>query len=411
MDIQKLRTTHQNLLDYMEKEHFGKVAISGVRAKLNQLFAKEGQYESYNDFYRKFINPEGLEGTSRKLKHQRTSLRHVQAFDEFGHYPNRLPFTPTLYNNSCENRITKIYSSIIENYRELAEKSSKSPKSIRVESKAAAAFFDHVQRLGANRLAEITEEHIISFFYDGFKQKRCTSYKSKVLAVLRTTKGTEHETECFRLIGLMPPLKTFRKNFAILNDAEVRKIKDVLQEEFNLTLREKAVISVAMYTGLRATDIAKMTVDEIDWRNDLIKLKQSKTHQDLILPLRAVVGNALYEYLLNERPKVYDTKSIFMNMHCPSHKLTGETIGGLARRFFDKLGIRRGEGQNGIRLFRRYLATKLLQEGVTPRYISEIMGHLSPESLNPYIDADIEHLRECGLDISMYPIGEEIFDV
>lgn len=48
---------------------------------------------------------------------------------------------------------------------------------------------------------------------------------------------------------------------------------------------------------------------------------------------------------------------------------------------------------------------------VTPRYISEIMGHISPESLNPYIDADIVHLRECGIDISKYPVGVEVFDV
>ncbi len=61
--------------------------------------------------------------------------------------------------------------------------------------------------------------------------------------------------------------------------------------------------------------------------------------------------------------------------------------------------------------FRRYLATKLLRNGVTPRYISEIMGHISSESLNPYIDADIVHLRECGIDISKYPVGEEVFDV
>jgi len=411
MDIKKLRISHQKLLDYMEQEHFGKVALCGVRAKLKQLFEKEGQYESYDDFYRKFINPEGLSGTSPKLKHQRTSLRHVQAFDEFDHYPDRLTFTPTLYHDSCESRINETYKSIIENYLELVKKTSKAPQSIRVESKAAAAFFDHVQRLGASSPSEITEHLILSFFYDGFTQKRCSSYKSKVLAVLRSTRGTKHEAECFRIIDLMPPLKKYRKNFAILNDSEVRIIKDALQEDSTLTLREKAVVSVAMFTGLRATDIAKMTVDEIDWNNDIIMLKQSKTHQDLILPLRAVVGNALYEYLLKERPNISEIKNIFLNMHCPSRPLTGEAIGGLARSFFEKLGIRCGEGQNGIRLFRRYLATKLLQEGVTPRYISEIMGHLSPESLNPYINADIEHLRECGLDISMYPIGEEVFDV
>ena len=41
--------------------------------------------------------------------------------------------------------------------------------------------------------------------------------------------------------------------------------------------------------------------------------------------------------------------------------------------------------------------------------ISEILGHTSPLSLNPYIDADLVHLRECGLDISSFPVRKEVF--
>jgi len=62
-------------------------------------------------------------------------------------------------------------------------------------------------------------------------------------------------------------------------------------------------------------------------------------------------------------------------------------------------------------LFRRYLASKILENGVQPKVISDILGHLSPESLNPYIDTDIKHLRECGLSIEKYPVGKEVFEV
>jgi len=143
----------------------------------------------------------------------------------------------------------------------------------------------------------------------------------------------------------------------------------------------------------------------------LITLVQSKTKQPLVLPLRPVVGNPMVDYFKNERSGGLDIKNVFINEHCPEKPIDGNIIWGIAKRFFEKLGIRCGESQNGILLFRRYLATRLLQYGVTPRYISEILGHLSPESLNPYIDADITHLRECGLDISKYPIGKEVFDI
>ena len=58
-------------------------------------------------------------------------------------------------------------------------------------------------------------------------------------------------------------------------------------------------------------------------------------------------------------------------------------IGGIVRHFFEKLGIRCDDKENGIRLFRRYLASKILETGVQPKVISDILGQLSPESLNP----------------------------
>ena len=244
------------------------------------------------------------------------------------------------------------------------------------------------------------------------KQLRGYTCQKSIIRVLRSSKGLLCQKECEYLCDIMPPLKNVRKNFAILSDAETAIIASTLENDnSNLTLRDKAVISIAMYTGLRGSDIAKMTVDTIDFERDLITLEQSKTHQKLVLPLRAVVGNAVMEYLKKERPKEVKIQRLFTHLYDPEKPISPDVIGKIARRFFNKLGIRKGECQNGIRLFRRYLDTKLLRNGVTPRYISEIMGHVSPESLNPYIDADIVHLRECGIDISKYPVGEEAFDV
>lgn len=72
----------------------------------------------------------------------------------------------------------------------------------------------------------------------------------------------------------MPPLKNIRKNFAILSDDEISIIASALEnDKSKLTLRDKAVITIAMYTGLRGCDIAKMTIENIDFELDLITLE------------------------------------------------------------------------------------------------------------------------------------------
>lgn len=49
--------------------------------------------------------------------------------------------------------------------------------------------------------------------------------------------------------------------------------------------------------------MAGLTLDAIDWDGDLIYITQQKTEFPLELPLTAVVGNAIYDYLTSERPQ------------------------------------------------------------------------------------------------------------
>ncbi|WP_157638081.1 tyrosine-type recombinase/integrase [Flexithrix dorotheae] len=413
MDIKKLKETHPLLLEYMKAKGFGRGAIDGVRIMLRRLFDHEGNYVSYNDFYKKFLFKEGLEGSTERLRYYRTSVRTIQGFDEFNHFPNRLRFNPVQYRKCSYDQLNSIFKDIVDHYKLVASKKCKRAKSIRVESNAASSFLYHMQRKGASDLCGISESMILSFFYDGCKQLRGSSYKTKIKTVLKAKVGTEDFVECTRIIDDMPPLRNGRKNFAILKDEEIRVIKENLREgnRKNLSLRDIAVVSMVMYTALRGTDIAQMQIDNIDWERDLINLTQSKTQQSMTLPLRAVVGNPLIDYLLKGRPKNLEIKNIFTNAHDPENTMRSSTIGGIIRRLFKKLGIRNSDKENGLRLFRRYLASKTLESGVQPKVISDLLGHLSPESLNPYIGTDIKHLRECGLSIEKYPVGKEVFEL
>ena len=73
--------------------------------------------------------------------------------------------------------------------------------------------------------------------------------------------------------------------------------------------------------------------------------------------------------------------------------------------------MRKDGGRTGVRIFRHHLATALLENQVSPPVISSILGHTSPESINPYVDADLEHLRECSLSIEDYPVAQKVFEL
>lgn len=410
MNIIQLRKSHPKLLNYLIQHGYSTQYIRGITNTLNLLFENENRFQTYAEFYTNCISKEGLYSGIRSLKFSRIMMRTIQGFDEFGHYPNKIPFGPTLYRRFGYTQLNDDFRTVVDNYKLAASKTEKRPQTIHAEALNCAAFLFAIQEKGANKLSEITESRILSFFHDGKCLIRSKSYRDNIKAVLKANKGFESWEECDRIMGSLPEIKKGRKNFQFLEDNEIAKIKSGLADDVNekLTLRDKAIISVAMYTGMRGSDIARMCVSDIDWRRDKITLTQSKTGAPLTLPLRAVVGNAIFDYIKHERINKETISNLFVNTHCPDKMLEIRSVGCIATRFLAKLNIRANGGERGVRIFRHYIASKLLQNGAQVRIISDILGHLSPKSINPYIDADLEHLRECGLSIEMFPLGKEV---
>jgi integrase len=411
MNIAQLKKSHPMLLDYLIQHGYTTQYIRGITRILDLLFKNENRFQTYAEFYTNCISEEGLYSGKRSLKFSRIMTRAIQGFDEFGHYPNKIPFGPTLYRKCGHTQLNDDFRTVVDNYKLVASKTEKRPQTIHSEALNCAAFLFVMQEQGANKLSEITEFWILSFFHDGKSLIRSKSYRNNINAVLKANRGFESWEECDRIMGSLPEIKKGRKNFQFLEDNEIAKIKSGLADDGNekLTLRDKAIMSVAMYTGMRGSDIARMCVSDIDWRRDKITLTQSKTGAPLTLPLRAVVGNAIFDYIKHERINKETISNLFVNTHCPDKTLEIRSIGAIATRFLAKLNIRANGGERGVRIFRHYIASKLLQNGAQVRIISDILGHLSPKSINPYIDTDLEHLRECGLSIEMFPLGKEVF--
>lgn len=410
MNISKLRKSHPKLLSYLIEHGYSTQYIRGIKKTLNLLFENENRFQTYAEFYTNCISQEGLCSGKRSLKFSRIMTRTIQGFDEYGHYPNKIPFGPTLNRKCGYTQLNDVFRTVVDNYKLAASKTEKRQRTIHAEANNCAAFLFFMQEQGANSLSEITESQILSFFHDGKCLIRSKSYKDNVKAVLKTNKGFESWEECDRIMKSLPKIRKGRKNFHFLDDQEIAKIKSGLVNDGNekLTLRDKAIISIAMYTGMRGSDISKMCVSDIDWRRDKISLTQSKTGAPLTLPLRAVVGNAIFDYIKRERINEETINNLFVNTHCPDKTLETGSIGAIATRFLAKLNIRTNGGERGVRIFRHYIASRLLKNGAQVRIISDILGHLSPESINPYIDTDLEHLRECGLSIEMFPLGKEV---
>ena len=127
--------------------------------------------------------------------------------------------------------------------------------------------------------------------------------------------------------------------------------------------------------------------------------------------MSAVVGNAIYDYLLNERKQV-NCDALFPSRIGSARTILSSNIFYSVSRIMHAASVRQNEGdRKGSHIFRHRLATTLLGNDVSQVVISSVLGHSSPSSTEQYFSADFTHLKTCALDISQFPLGEEVFGI
>jgi integrase len=167
------------------------------------------------------------------------------------------------------------------------------------------------------------------------------------------------------------------------------------------SMRDKAIILLALKLGLRDCDICGLTFKDIDWQRDRISLNQKKTGEPLVLPLFPDLGNALSDYILNERPKRADIyQYVFLREQAPFNKLN--TAYHICANLLKQLDIDPVNGNaKGPHTLRYSMVHRLLSAKVPHQVITDALGHTSKESNKPYISMEDNMLRMCALDLSV----------
>jgi len=408
MNVDNLRDNYSKLISYMEESGYSKIYTSRIASEIKRILklANTKKWLCYTDVYMEY------EKTSRSkdyLRNKQNIIGAIEQFDVYGKYPdgkNR----HKLFLRGAYPMLLPEFKAIIDYYCKAEKERGKKDSTIHSESHNASTFLLFQQQQGADSLNKITEKSVLAFFLssEGKLYRGCT-YKKNIAAVFKAC--IPYSTDvCKNIIAFLPALRERRKNIQYLTREEIGKIKVVLADNSSvLTLRDKAIGILALYTGLRGCDIAGMKISSIDWNADVICIKQQKTESLLKLPLTAIVGNALYDYLTLERPQI-ESNYLFISQNKPYRHIESRSIGNVSIKIMTAAGIRQSkDDRKGFHIFRHHLATALLGNGVPQPVISKTLGHNSPDSLETYLSADFLHLKECAISVEKFPISEGVF--
>jgi len=166
---------------------------------------------------------------------------------------------------------------------------------------------------------------------------------------------------------------------------DVELLLKSIDQETAAGCRNFAILQLLARLGLRAGEVASLTLDDINWNEGLITVGGKGGHLDQ-LPLPHEVGQALANYLHNVRPNC-STRHAFVRHRAPLRGFSsGAAVGTIVRRALDKADLH--PAIKGAHLLRHSLATSLLRGGASLTEIGELLRHRNLFTTQIYAKVD-----------------------
>jgi integrase/recombinase XerD len=154
-------------------------------------------------------------------------------------------------------------------------------------------------------------------------------------------------------------------------------------------IRDLAIMTVLARLGLRAAEVAGLSLEDVDWRAGELVVR-GKGGRSERLPLPHDVGEAIVEYLRHGRPVSAQDRAVFMRVRAPHHHLSP---GGVTY-VVEAAAVRAGLGQIHAHRLRHTAASELLRAGATLPEVGQVLRHRHARSTAIYAKVDREALRD-----------------
>ncbi|MCU1493657.1 MAG: integrase [Acidimicrobiaceae bacterium] len=186
------------------------------------------------------------------------------------------------------------------------------------------------------------------------------------------------------LVSAVPALKAWPRTTlpSVLPAGEARLLVAACDPSTVRGRRDVAVLLLLLRLGLRAGEVARLELDDIDWRVGEVAIRGKGGRHDR-LPLPIEVGEAIVAYLREGRPRTA-RRSLFLTVTAPITALSSDGIADLVKRVCARAGV----VSVGPHALRRSLATETLRAGAPMAEVAQLLRHADQATTSIYAAAD-----------------------
>jgi site-specific recombinase XerD len=154
-------------------------------------------------------------------------------------------------------------------------------------------------------------------------------------------------------------------------------------------LRDLAILTVLARLGLRAGEVAAVSLEDIDWRARelIVRGKGARSER---LPLPHDVGEAIVGYLRDGRPATALDRAVFVRVRAPHHRLSSGGVTFVVKAAAQRAGL----GLVHAHRLRHTAASEMLRCGATLPEVGQVLRHRHASTTAIYAKVDREALRQ-----------------
>ena len=194
--------------------------------------------------------------------------------------------------------------------------------------------------------AQLQPKDVRQFIATQLELRRTTSNATALTSALRgyLRYRTSHGDRVQALAGVItsPAHWSLAPLPRALRPFEVKRLLSSFTAALPSPRRGYAMVRCALDLGLRSSEVAQLQLADIDWHTGTVTLRRTKSRREDVLPLLALTGRALADYLRYERPKTRNP-AVFVRRLAPHDQpISAHAVRRVIRDAFARIGLTHG---------------------------------------------------------------------
>jgi len=162
-------------------------------------------------------------------------------------------------------------------------------------------------------------------------------------------------------------------------------------------IRDKCIVLLTLKVGARRNEIIDMDVQDIDWEEYSIRLKDKPKRSNTIVYFDRETARVLKQWIDVRNERDLNTDALFVNEH--GGRLKRHGVYHAVTKWAEKYGLHNPESDNpeeklSVHTLRHVFTTYLIRNGMKREYIKELRGDTRSEAMDIYHQIDRDELRK-----------------